>query len=174
MNDLDHRPYLLATELRTAEEIREVLGHTTITITQRYAHLAASAVQRAADETRGIGRELAPAPSTRREALPPNPPESFKSRFRELNSRPTVYETVAVARDLAPLPRTGPVGGRCLAILEAAARGADVGAALAELRAELVEDMGRTLQRLSGPHALVEVARLAGVDDERAVGSRAN
>lgn len=156
------------------EEIREVLGHTTITITQRYAHLAASAVQRAADETRGIGRELAPAPSTRREALPPNPPESFKSRFRELNSRPTVYETVAVARDLAPLPRTGPVGGRCLAILEAAARGADVGAALAELRAELVEDMGRTLQRLSGPHALVEVARLAGVDDERAVGSRAN
>lgn len=49
-----------------------------------------------------------------------------------------------------------------------------MGAALAELRAELVEDMGRTLQRLSGPHALVEVARLAGVDDERAVGSRAN
>lgn len=38
----------------------------------------------------------------------------------------------------------------------------------AELRAELVEDMGRTLGRLSGPHALVEVARLAGV------GSRAN
>lgn len=51
---------------------------------------------------------------------------------------------------------------------EAPARGEDVGPAVAELRAELVEDMGRTLGRLSGPHALVEVARLAGV------GSRAN
>ena len=143
------------------EEVREVLGHTTIGVTQRYAHLGESAVQRAARETPGIGRQLAPVPSTPEQGIPPKSAKRNQSRFRELNSRPTVYETMALAHDFAPLPTPGPIRGRCIAILEAAARGEDVGPAIAELRAELVMTMGRSLDQLSGPHALVEVARLA-------------
>ncbi len=39
------------------EEVREMLGHSSISITQRYAHLAPSAVSRAARETRGVTEE---------------------------------------------------------------------------------------------------------------------
>lgn len=128
------------------EEVREVLGHTSIAVTQRYAHLGESAVARAARETPGIGHSIGHGVS------------QVRSRFGDLNPRPTVYETVALAHDLAPLPTLGPIQARCLAILEAAARGAPVAAELAELRADLAEQIGR----LAGPHALAEVARLAG------------
>lgn len=46
------------------EEIREFLGHKSITTTQRYAHLAHTALQRAADETAAaMARESAPVVS---------------------------------------------------------------------------------------------------------------
>lgn len=150
------------------EEVREVLGHTTIAVTQRYAHLSASAVQRAAAATPWkptVAATLAATTGSKGgKGSSPKMARLLGSRFRELNSRPTVYETMALAHDFAPLPTPGPIRGRSLAILEAAARGEDVGPAIAELRAELVTTMGRSLDQLSGPHALVEVARLAELE----------
>lgn len=84
------------------EEVREVLGHTSIAVTQRYAHLGASAVARAARETPGASATALATGS--RKSL---------SRFGDLNPRPTVYETVAIANDVAPLPPVRPIRGQC-------------------------------------------------------------
>jgi integrase len=141
------------------EEVREVLGHTSIAVTQRYAHLGESAVARAARETPGgqLATQSAREPSKPGGESARKSARLLGSRFRELNSRPTVYETVAIASDPEPLRAVRPIRGRCLAILEAAARGEPTAAPLAALRADLAEQ----LERLAGPHALAEVARLA-------------
>ena len=75
------------------EEVREVLGHSTIAVTQRYAHLASDAMASAAAETVGSIESIAnrsPVQSTTLEVA------ENQSRLRDLNSRPTVYETVAL------------------------------------------------------------------------------
>ena len=71
-------PKLIARALRL-EEVRDGLGHSSVTVTQRYAHLAAD----------GVRSLIKTKPLT--VGLP-----TERSHFRELNSGPTVYETVAL------------------------------------------------------------------------------
>jgi len=78
------------------EEVREVLGHASITMTERYAHLAPSVISQAAAETK-IGHELAtksPVPASGSNANP----AGFPLRARqESNLRPTAPEAVALS-----------------------------------------------------------------------------
>jgi len=95
------------------EEVQGLLGHESKLTTERYAHLAESALHAAAAETqeaisgrKTIRRRLRPAahkPAVSPEASPKLPSDQAGnlgkrpgSRFRDLNSRPTVYETVAL------------------------------------------------------------------------------
>lgn len=62
-------------------EVRDMLGHTSVTVTERYAHLAGTALRRAAAEA-GKWPQSATGES------------QVLSHLRDLNSRPTVYEVV--------------------------------------------------------------------------------
>lgn len=88
------------------EEVRAMLGHSTIKVTERYAHLAGSLVERAAEATQAA--LLTAEPTDRRlpvesletssvVALSPRNP--CQSHLRGLNSRPTVYETENISSD---------------------------------------------------------------------------
>jgi len=77
------------------EEVKGLLGHSSISITERYAHLADSALRAAAAATHK------PATSPRRPVLKPlrgglSARNDSQSHLRDLNPRPTVYETVAL------------------------------------------------------------------------------
>lgn len=98
-------------------EVRSLLGHTSVTVTERYAHLADSALQSAAAETAWGGSPVEG----------PNPPGGHKpvispkssadraveslvttrnhseSHLRDLNPRPTVYETVGFTNNAGDL-----------------------------------------------------------------------
>jgi hypothetical protein len=92
------------------EEIRALLGHGSLKATERYAHLADSALQQAAAETRWSGGAAhsaqrgshKPMISPRGSPDPANYAESL-SHLRGSDSGPTVYETQAVANDFAEL-----------------------------------------------------------------------
>ena len=79
----------------TLEEVKGLLGHESISTTERYAHLADSALRKAAAETRKPA--ISPRPPAK---LPAKSSDSsmisLRSHLRDLNSRPTVYETVAL------------------------------------------------------------------------------
>ncbi len=88
------------------EEVCDMLGHSSIKVTERYAHLAGTLVDRAAAATRAAVRGLIVSPQPSKTAQPKKRKNSSKkagSHLRDLNSRPTVYETVGVANDLAPV-----------------------------------------------------------------------
>ena len=99
--------------LWTLEQVQALLGHESKVTTERYAHLAEGALHTAAAKTQEaldaprIGarrpRPAAHKPDISPEASPGLPPKQAAnaekrtgSRFRDLNSRPTVYETVAL------------------------------------------------------------------------------
>ena len=88
--------------LWSLEEVKGLLGHKTISTTERYAHLAESALRTAAAETAGPTRKptVSPRPvavETSREALSAR--NDSGSHLRDLNSRPTVYETSTLMND---------------------------------------------------------------------------
>jgi integrase len=92
------------------EEVRSLLGHSSVSVTERYAHLADSALARAAQETRFVGgaghaqRRGSHKPMTSPEGSPDTAKSSESlSHLRDLNPRPTVYETRVVANDSAQL-----------------------------------------------------------------------
>lgn len=95
------------------EEVRALLGHSSIKVTERYAHLAGTLVERAADETQGRG-DRSPLTAAADAA-------KCWSHLRDLNSRPTVYECGPVANDLAPVRGLSPRerGYRALALVAA-------------------------------------------------------
>ena len=62
-------------------EVRDMLGHSSVTVTERYAHLAGTALQRAAGEARNWPQSASGS-------------VQVLSHLRDLNSRPTVYESV--------------------------------------------------------------------------------
>ena len=81
------------------EEVKGLLGHESITTTERYAHLAQSALKTAAAEAeRAVFKPTVKPTKTKvsREETRPKSLKSLRSHLRDLNSRPTVYETVAL------------------------------------------------------------------------------
>ncbi len=92
------------------EEIKEWLGHASIDVTQRYAHLSHEGIARAARETPvriapviDIGTKRDKNESDLETDSPANPQQSqpvIRSHLSESNGRPTVYETVALPTEL--------------------------------------------------------------------------
>lgn len=82
------------------EEVRSLLGHSSVSVTERYAHLADSALARAAAETRLVNHKSAASPRESPDAA--NYAKS-QSHLRESDSGPTVYETGAFSNDVAQL-----------------------------------------------------------------------
>lgn len=64
------------------EEVREVLGHSTITMTQRYAHLGTSAIAAAAQATVEAASERSGRASAGGFAKPPRSPQARRGRSR--------------------------------------------------------------------------------------------
>lgn len=147
------------------EEVREMLGHSSIAVTERYAHLAGTAVRRAAAETRAAAPRLPHAP---RRALPENLNDVAGSHFRDLNSRPTVYETPADRSDIATIePAWGNRGANVAReLLEAVARGdgsqaTQLAAALAMAVLDAPEARLAMAVAAGGPLAVTHAVRLA-------------
>ncbi|HEX2679544.1 MAG TPA: tyrosine-type recombinase/integrase [Polyangiales bacterium] len=113
------------------EEVRDFLGHSDVTVTQRYAHLSPDRLHAAAAATVPTPAPGSAPSSARASAKAADlPAESGRSHLRDLNPRPTVYET---AGDLslgaglgAPGAGVGPakLQGLAIAMLVQAARGA--------------------------------------------------
>lgn len=85
-----------------------MLGHSDVKVTQRYAHLAESALMKAAAETPGAPLRPLPPPSPVAGQLPAaafgemaQALEILWSRLGDLNPRPAVYETAARAGNSA-------------------------------------------------------------------------
>jgi integrase len=77
------------------EEVCAYLGHSSIKVTERYAHLAGTILEQAAAEHRAIHPSAHGAHTPRK--LPSRKlARKPGSHLRDLNSRPTVYETVAL------------------------------------------------------------------------------
>jgi integrase len=88
----------------TLVEVRAMLGHSSVQVTERYAHLAGTITQVAVAETVARVQSDCTRPgSTEDERMTLSARNYSGSHLRDLNSRPTVYETGPVANDLEPL-----------------------------------------------------------------------
>lgn len=104
------------------EAVKEMLGHSSITVTERYAKATGSLAEEAA---RGVSHTYATKPLDTARAMQANSAELLEilSRLRDLNSRPTVYESVAkmsVSEVLAY------IHGVAMALIRRAARSGDL------------------------------------------------
>lgn len=122
-----------------------MLGHASVTTTEKYyARFCNSVLQQAARATPGkptIGPREASGRLGRSDASRRN---SKGSHLRDLNSRPTVYEGVAVANEAAGLRYDEPTGGlvaRARVFLEAVAAGSEHAIALGTELANAVLDV---------------------------------
>lgn len=111
-----------------------MLGHSSIKVTERYAHLAGTILEEAARATREPMK-----PNRARSEKRKRSGEKAGSHLRDLNSRPTVYESEVESSDIANL---GGARAKSLALkgLELAATGdARAWALLVELAEVVVE-----------------------------------
>jgi integrase len=74
------------------EEVQQMLGHSSIQVTQRYAHHAGTRLRSAAARMRGASDALVTTTSPPTSATAVFLNDSDGSHLRDLNSRPTVYE----------------------------------------------------------------------------------
>lgn len=151
----------------TLVEVREFLRHEHVATTERYAKLAGTSLQAAAAEANGPRNGPTPLLSQ----LSATNRLEKQSRFRELNSRPTVYENPAKGPGSDNLAPDGPSWGPfALAILRGMAEGD--AAAVAEARGRLAAFVvSAPLRDLGGlVAALVEATRLAGSESEGQTG----
>lgn len=125
------------------EEVRDLLGHHSVRMTERYAHLGASAVRKAALSTpgpRGVHGVTQVHGIAQERNLPRHPPQD-------------PINAVEIA------PRGPWAQSTARALLEAAERGEDCWALVAELAAAT----SRLAAELHGPHALDRALDLAGL-----------
>lgn len=112
------------------EEVRELLGHTSITMTQRYAHLADTTLREAADGTAGLpglaARLATPIANYRRVTL-------------DSNQRPSASEAEVLPYDSALIGNTGGHGLANLVLIAIATGQADA-LVLARALASMVLD----------------------------------
>jgi site-specific recombinase XerD len=106
------------------EEVKEMLGHSSVQVTERYAHLAPGLLDRLASETREqSGFNLGSEPSPALPAPPKSPVKSGRAR-QDSDLRPTAPETrgkAGPALELEPAePRVNPAA---VALIQAQARG---------------------------------------------------
>jgi integrase len=118
------------------EEVRDMLGHSDVGVTQRYAHLAPDRLHAAAAET-GTGPTMAPASFRRvRKAA------KRLSHLRDSDPRPTVYESDSPANDPVSLDADGATLGPANAakrVLQLAATGALTASAAHALAGAVLE-----------------------------------
>ena len=119
-----------------------MLGHTTVKVTERYAHLAGTVLETAARET-ALSALALPAGFS-------GSAENPGSHLRDLNSRPTVYEPQGESSDIAPVGLAS-VRERAVEALELAEAG-DVRAWTAMVRA-----LGELLEATAGETPLRRV-----------------
>ncbi len=147
------------------EEVRELLGHSSITVTQRYAHLAESALDQAAGGTSGVN-------STPWGCLDPKK----LSHLGDLNPRPTVYETVAFIPDPEGLQAVwGDLVGlalRAVAARRALAAGAAGARGLVDEALRAVEEAGGRAALAIAGQGRIEGARVTPMTPITAVGGR--
>ncbi len=129
----------------TLAEVRDLLGHASITTTERYAHLAETALKKAGSETPGIGHQLASAsePSIKESSTVSNG-AALGIWTPDLRFTKSLL-TSAISR---ACEANGPIVAVCSAYLQAVARGDDAAAdrlALA-LGSELTRDHQRTTE----------------------------
>ncbi len=125
----------------TLQEVAALLGHSSVTVTERYAHLAQSAIRERADRTPGArgAQQVTSAHKLIRRNL-----ERFRwLRGQDLNLRPSGYEGDAIPSDGAGLdPRAGQALGKLVkayagAVLDGDVHAHDRGLDLAEAVAAL-------------------------------------
>jgi len=110
------------------ELVREVLGHSSITVTERYAHLAASVLDDAGAQTSGLAMTgvMVPAAVPGPTAADPRTPCSEGRDTQDSNLRPPASEAAGRACDSAELDalwdRLGTVAERYLRALEIRSR----------------------------------------------------
>lgn len=127
----------------TLEEVRDLLGHHSVRMTERYAHLGASAVKIAAASTtgpRGV-HAVTERHGIVREGIDPRHPPQVAETPGEAGVRGLWRESTATA------------------LLETAARGEECGA----LVAELAEGTSKLAAELTGPFALEHALELAAL-----------
>jgi len=127
----------------TKEEVQALLGHSTVKMTERYAKVTERLLRRAAEGELAVSHPQATQATADWSDIPPDVAETIeilRSRLRDLNSRPTVYETGAKRSNHDTLAR---LRGLCEAFLVAVV-GRDPlvfrrGVALAEAALELAD-----------------------------------
>jgi integrase len=145
----------------TLTEVCALLGHSSIKVTERYAHLAGTITQEAVMQTTERPRSAHDAMERAKRALrraskEPESPAFSGSHLRGLNSRPTVYESVGLPNGSASLgPNSGHAWAlvareRAIALADAVASG-DVHVVMRALDlAETVLDATSAAPRLRG------------------------
>ncbi len=92
------------------EEVQEHLGHSSIAITQRYAHKTGARVSRAAAEANATGYALVTAGGPTPSSIAAISSDSEGSRESGLNRRPVLYENAGVSSVLGDLDEKDPPG----------------------------------------------------------------
>jgi len=129
------------------EAVKELLGHSSIVVTERYAKATGSLAEAAAELTHRRPTQPTSAPSREPAALHNSADlQGFQSHLRESNSRPTVYETNGKASTISQLSGDS---GLAVALLRRAALIGDVPRSAVEWAAHLLDaaERGETVRR---------------------------
>lgn len=119
------------------EAVKEMLGHSSITVTERYAKATGSLAEAAAALTHQRPTQPTSATFSQPAALRNSADlQGFQSHLRESNSRPTVYEASGKPSAINQL---GADGGLAVALLRRAAVTGDVPRAAVEWAAALLD-----------------------------------
>ncbi len=87
----------------TIQEVKEQLGHSSVTVTERYAHLGETVLKKAAQKVRPVGHALVTGVSEGVPGVAAIFNDSGWSRESGLNRRPALYETEGLIETLRAL-----------------------------------------------------------------------